>query len=131
MARVAEAAPKTSYARQDSCPVAVDRGPCGAWGLPGAATSHGDVVRLSARDSEDSCTIASRKAKRGGPEGLPGAATSHGDVARPAGLEPATYGFEVRRSIQLSYGRTRNDLITASLARSLAPNAGRSSTRIA
>ena len=33
-------------------------------------------------------------------------------LARPAGLEPATYGFEVRRSIQLSYGRTIADLIT-------------------
>ena len=39
---------------------------------------------------------------------LAGRACARSALARPAGLEPATYGFEVRRSIQLSYGRTND-----------------------
>ena len=34
-------------------------------------------------------------------------------VVRQAGVEPATCGFEVRRSIQLSYGRSKKHLIKA------------------
>ena len=32
------------------------------------------------------------------------------EMARPEGLEPPTYGFEARRSIQLSYGRTQTHI---------------------
>ena len=60
----------------------------------------------AARALEDSCPFASRVARGNVLEPCPGT-IAHRAMVRPAGLEPATYGFEVRRSIQLSYGRTK------------------------
>jgi hypothetical protein len=37
-------------------------------------------------------------------------------MARPEGFEPPTYGFEARRSIQLSYGRMPTPVLTYSEA---------------
>ena len=37
-------------------------------------------------------------------------------MVRPAGFEPATYGFVVRHSIQLSYGRTGKKILRKTIS---------------
>ena len=41
-----------------------------------------------------------------------GSTESSAEMARPEGFEPPTYGFEARRSIQLSYGRSITQFTT-------------------
>ena len=78
---------------------------------PEGAVSRGRGVPCQVVFREDWAS-SDRVARAEGADGLRNPAK---ELVRPAGIEPATYGFEVRRSVQLSYGRPgRSPLATSS-----------------
>ena len=74
----------------------VDPAHCALWF--NSAGSAGDHVRSTARTADEHVVWWPQRPVRAM------------KVARPEGLEPPTYGFEARRSIQLSYGRTETHI---------------------
>ena len=77
-------------------------------GCDRSATVGNEQSNIKENDNDDNCLDNGKLDSKRDDLSL---AVNSEKASRPAGLEPATFGFEVRDSIQLSYGRRKSQVL--------------------